>query len=850
MIQNNTTFNSDLRLDRDLIVKSGKTLTIKNGAKIYFADDKKLVVEPGAKLYINNATLTSGCQGMWEGIQVWGDENQHQWQYGTDLYYQGYVNLLDATIKDAKCALNLWNPSQWGTTGGIVIATNSHFINNTQSVHALNYKNYHPVTGLEMDYQAILKNCDFSLDKNYIGTYEFFKHIDLASVRGVKFYGCDFDLSREAPNVNMYNQAIAAYSAGFVATSYCTDNYVPCGNTDVCIFKNFHTGITVRNWDSPYTFYAKDCIFDNLVYGINNYAGNFSTMINNQFTVGSTNFEELCAFGINQRMATGFAIENNDFGFLTESICTDHYGIHTMNTNGVDEIYRNSFTDLKYANFASNKNYAGQYQVYGLSYICNQNDRNYADFYIQDNYLSMIQHNQGDRSFPAGNTFSRTGAIHLYNGNLGGFLAYHYNPLITAQSPDPLKVFGNVNLIQAIGDNPCNNHYGGTKEDVKLTGEEKLATEFEYADALYNFNSINELYTSLLDGGSTENKLLEVTTATENDAWILRNSLLGSSPHLTETVLKAMSERTDILSESTIFEILSANPDELRKEELIKYLEEKENPLPEYMIDILKQLALGNSYRSILEGEMARYDRNRVRAANDMIRCYMNESPVNYELIRDWLDNLGGLNADRQIISTYVVENNFTTAINLANLLPSLYEFSEEEFSNHNDYIFILTLQQNLYNEGRHLEELTSNEISMINSISLDNNDLAGAQASGIMEAYYGTYYGNCPDPTDILLNKSVLIDQAQLAKAYGIELIVNPNPANQWAAFDYKMPTNESSGEIVIFDSKSNQINKMIVNGAQGQVTLDTHSFKSGAYFYQFKTGLVILSGKIIVIH
>lgn len=62
-----------------------------------------------------------------------------------------------------------------------------------------------------------------------------------------------------------------------------------------------------------------------------------------------------------------------------------------------------------------------------------------------------------------------------------------------------------------------------------------------------------------------------------------------ASCQVSEEVLKAMSDRTDILSESTIFEILSANPDELRNEDLMKYLEERENPLPEYMLQILKQ---------------------------------------------------------------------------------------------------------------------------------------------------------------------------------------------------------------------------------------------------------------------
>ncbi|MBK7031451.1 MAG: hypothetical protein IPH45_20660 [Bacteroidales bacterium] len=66
--------------------------------------------------------------------------------------------------------------------------------------------------------------------------------------------------------------------------------------------------------------------------------------------------------------------------------------------------------------------------------------------------------------------------------------------------------------------------------------------------------------------------------------WALRAELLGVSPHLSEEVLRKVADKTDIFTEAVIFDILAANPDELKKEELFQYLENKENPLPTYMI--------------------------------------------------------------------------------------------------------------------------------------------------------------------------------------------------------------------------------------------------------------------------
>ncbi len=89
--------------------------------------------------------------------------------------------------------------------------------------------------------------------------------------------------------------------------------------------------------------------------------------------------------------------------------------------------------------------------------------------------------------------------------------------------------------------------------------------------------------------------------------WELRAELLGKSPHLSKEVLMTAADKTDVLPESVLFEILSANPDELKKEELIKYLEDKENPLPSYMIDILRQLANGSTYKTVLLSEISKH---------------------------------------------------------------------------------------------------------------------------------------------------------------------------------------------------------------------------------------------------
>lgn len=590
--------------------------------------------------------------------------------------------------------------------------------------------------------------------------------------------------------------------------------------------------------------------FNNLVWGICSYGSTNATIINNKFYVGSENYDDLCAFGIEQKTSSGFAIENNYFDLYQRSINTDHYGIHTMNCKSKEEIYNNEFVNLKYANFSSNQNYQLN-QNDGLQYICNKNRNNYADIYIQDNDVSKIQLMQGDNSVPAGNVFSRNANWHIYNGNLNGsgYVIYYYDQSVQDAQPTLINNSRTIFPIAVSTSNTCPLHYGGTVEKTVLNQQEKFATELEFAMAESNLENVQELYNNLKDGGSTDAKLSEVNSATELDAWSLRSNLLGSSPHLSEEVLKAMSDRTDILSESTIFEILSANPDEIRNEDLMKYLEEKENPLPEYMLQILKQLAGGTTYKTILESEMARYDNIRKRACDDMIRNYLNEEVIDYTMLRNWLDNLGGLQADYRIIDTYIQENNFSSALALANLLPSTYNFTDEEISSHTDYLFIINLKQTLYNEARNMSLLTASELATLNQISSTNEGRAGEMSSGILTMYGVEREDNCPDPLNMSV-KNVEVDDLLLAKAKGYEVIVTPNPANQWTEFNYKLPSKESSAEIHIFNSNNSLIQTLKANGVEGQVLWNTASIPSGIYTYKFTSLDTELSGKIIIVH
>lgn len=853
----NVIWSTPMEIKGNLIIENGAKLTITNTVSFY--PQSSVIVKIGGKLVVNGGTLTNVadlCHGnrMWQGVQVWGNRNAHQYLI-SGQYQQGYIELTNATIQNAICAVDLWKPDDYFATGGIIKATNSSFINNTRAIHALFYKNFHPYNGQETNYNATINNCTFNITSSYLAIKTFYKHIDLTCVRGFSFSGCDFNLSPNVSGVSEWNQAIASYSSGFYSSGRCTSpgNIYPCTSYDPTTYNGFRWGIYASNdFLTPYTFNVSRSNFDNNVYGISASAVKNESVIFSNFNVGYNNTPGCSAssgYGIFLDHSSGFAIEENSFTKMAGAPQSYYTGISTNFTESVDEIYKNSFNGLSYANYAFGSNILNDFLTQGLAYYCNTNQNNYADFFAPDQLTYALQAFQGDPQHPTGNTFSSNATWHFYNGT-PTLVGYYYNVNSPVQVPDLSKLHGvaavPVNLV-----NQCPTHYGNTAitQAIVLSDQEKTAREQQFSIALNNYNNVKTLYDNLKDGGSTEQKLIDIATAQPQDMWSLRTELLGASPHLTEDVLKQVADKTSVFSEAAIFDILAANPDELKKEELIKYLEEKENPLPSYMIEILRQVAAGTTYKTVLQQEMSRYNREKTRAANDMIRSYLNDTIMDNNALRNWYDNLGGIGADKQIISSYIHEGNFNAAFSLANMLPQLYYLQGDDLIEHERFMQILYLHQTLHNDGRVMAQLNNSEKTMLENMANESNGTSGAIAKGILTHFYGANFIDCLETGNSSAYKSGKISPESLAKIYGMEISVKPNPASTWAAFDYKLPDENPNALLTITDLSGREVSVLELNDKQGQKLFDTRPLPSGTYIYTLKSGNKQLTGKLTVV-
>lgn len=855
------TWQDDRILKSNLVIENGAKLTLKD-CILHIPAGANIIVKHGGRLIVDGATITNRCGLMWSGIEVWGNKNTHQYAVNGS-YGQGYVELKNgATIENAVCALALWRPDHWSTTGGIVHAEDAVFRNNQRSVHALHYKNTSPVNGKQTDYNSWFKRCQFIVDENYLGDEDhvFHKHVDLDHVRGIKFFACDFSVAAPSSNISYWTSGIAGYEAGFSVSGMCSNNNIyPCPSYDNSTFSGFFSAISAVNdgTRTPPTISVTHSSFNNNDFGI--YVSNLSN-VSVRFCDFDVNRQDNwpCGAGIFLENVLNYSIEENALT-KTNTFNGEGYGVVIKNCAVQSKVYRNQFENLYCGNLAWGRNILmkSSNNYIGLEYGCNTNTGNTFDFYVLDDegVFSGLQSTQGSSLAAARNTFSDNG-YHFYNGGDHRITYYYYN---VAGFEDEKPLSYNEDKVQIDSTNltdNCPSNFGNGVDPVSLvlTPAEKYQREQDYYEAYTAYNGLKAVYDSRIDGGNTNNMLYDIASATPSDMWALRAQLLGASPYLSGEVLTDVSDRDDVFTESVLFEILLSNPDELKKDSLMYHLRNKTNPLPQYMINILDQVANGATARTVMQNRMAAYRGEYTRAAGDIIRSLVNDTILDISELRGWLANMKDIYADRDIIATYVDEGDFTNALILANMLPSLYGLTGNDLVEHNDYVELLELYRDLHNDDRNIMQLDSAERVQVERIAVQSSGYPQAMAQAVL---YGTnwesYAENPFDCPTLTLPQGGqrgghTFTQEDLGRALGLNVSVKPNPATTWAAVDYTLPAKLSKATMTVSNALGVTVMSTELNGNQGQKVLDLRGLADGVYLYTIKCGEYVQTGKLVI--
>lgn len=840
----------------NLTIDQGKSVTFNTGSKFFIAKNNNIKVQNNAVLTIKglmrlgtNSEVTVSQGGLlnidgshlagwdnkqWQGIRVLGNSNALQ-SYAN----QGRLNIYNnALIEDAEIAVNVRNLLT-NTSGGIVMASNSTFHNNSLSLNipAYNYT-------LSSQYESEFSNCLFTIDDSFLGN-SFSCHVCLENIKGIHFAGCRFQMNNTGSHTIVSGSCgVYAYNASPSFTDYCLSSTLPCSDVQKCTFDNFRKVAlyAIGDLGSLNTLTVSNAEFSNNTKGILSRNLNQVTVVTSDFFIGS---DDNCSYGILLDNTPSFNIQDNTFNpvYNTES---QTYGLYVKNSNAVNRVHHNMFSNLYCANLAEGQNWMGK-RFLGLYYTCNNHSNNTYDFYVLDDptRYSGIQINQGSNNAPARNTLSSNASYQFYNG--GGYaIDYYYNCSYSGETPDPNKIF-HINPYNTHALYDCVSNY--SEGTLSLTEAEVIQREQAYYDAYSNYMAVKQFYDSRIDGGNTSAIVADIENATSSDVWRLRSQLLGSSPYLSQTVLMTVAEHNDVFPASVLMEILSANPEELKEDTLINYMQANEL-LPDYAIGILQQVATGTSYRTVMQQQMAEYRHEYTEAAYDIIRSILNESIVNYSTLREWLGNLEDINADHAIIATYMEEGDSISAFTLAGLLPQLYELDGDDLTDHFNYVQLLTLYQNLKQSERSVFDMTETEMMLVEDIANNGYGASKSMAEAILDVLGEYSYTDCPVLSTTIGSRGTYPSQEGQIRGKDIELKVNlsPNPAANWISVEYKLPDGCSEATFVITNALGIKKASICLEGDQGCKVIDLTNMASGIYSCILRCGTFVKTEKLVI--
>lgn len=854
-IISDTTWSLSFATCCDVIIHPNATLTIT--CDVAFCPISKVKVLAGGKLVLDGSRLFCAVPDhQWQGVRVYGTGSGGYQGLINGSYTQGRVIMRNnAEINHARVALDLWDGINFNTTGGVVDAKDAGFNNNGMAIRALYFQNINPVNGNIIDYYTKFTNCSFSIDKDYPLEGEMFHHhVVLANVKGLKFSGCHFSL-QDCPDglCAEDNAAIFAIDGGFTLNKYCNNsNIYPCPENNYVynIIRGFYMGINAVNiGTTPHAFTVKHSRFGSNTFGIHTMQDAFPTILHSVFY---TDGPGDCRVGVYLDNTSSFVIEDNIFyGAVTlDNTPAERFGTAVFNSQGDNNIYRNIFTDLTCANFSDfrNRPIISSFYGNGLTYKCNTCGHNQYDFLVPkaDDNNYGIQIHQGDALLAAGNRFSTNATYQFYNGVPIPIIYYQYQG-----DPDQiLNSYYNVIPIAA-PENECPDHYNESNDPV-LSEAEKQQRETAYYNAYSNYSNIKVLYESYIDGGNTATTVNNIANAMPADMWELRAQLLGNSPFLSSEVMSSVASKTEVFPESVMFEIFAANPEELSRDSLMSYLESN-STLSNYMIDILKELSTSTTtYRSVLESRMAAYKHEYRDAANDIIRSILNDTVMNPYELRGWLGNLEDIDADRQIVTSYISEGNYDMAYALANMLPSLYGLTGDGLNEHNGYMQLLALHDTLYHQNRTIFELTEFERSIVDSLATYGVGIAKNIAANILEANGGPIYVDCPNIVLHDINGGsrgwASIDMENMGRALGFTVSVTPNPATTWTIVDFALPNKVTKAMCTLTNTLGVKMLDVELNGNKGQKVLDLRNLSDGIYIYSVNCEGFSQTGKLVI--
>lgn len=858
VINQNKIWSNDTVLENSVYIDSSFTLIIRG--RVEFPPSAKIYVKQGAMLIIDGGFLTSHCSNMWQGIEVWG---RSKMPHSTP--FQGYVMVKNnSVIENARIAVSNSRSAPgggavWGEMGGIIFAENCTFRNNYKAIGFDPYPRKQVGEIINVTFETT--QAPFIDGISYPSEF-----VSLFGVSGVTFRGCKF-ANRTSSFDTIPDGAkgigIHSFDSDFSVekATVCPQPVVPCPNpiSLTSSFTGLQYGIKSINSNPAYLVRVQQSNFNNNFRGI--YLSNTYAPVITQDTFSIAKgyakipSRDTC-YGIYLDHCTLYKVEEDSLRLTdagTAGLNTKTVGIVVDNSGkDVNEIYNNHFNSIGYGIIAQNLN-RNVNDTTGLCIKCNDFSNTKYDIVVNQEFSNPdwgIARNQGwkqSQSDPAGNTFSKSHVGSITRSDIDNQAApvnyFHnsYNPnfRVIPEKSDINKVIKEPTHINYEKATSCPSKISNGTEGAIETLKVQLAQEQESID------SISSILNLLTDGGDTPELNSTVATSMPSDAMQVRQSLLNSSPYLSDTVMKSAILKEDVLPNEMIRDILVANPQAPKSEDVMDQLNNRVVPMPDSLLAEIQNGLDVIGAKDSLGAELYNHLRAKAVLFNHLVNHYKTDTAntiASQDSLVALLQKETSLSA-KYLLAFELLKVKDTSGVqNTLFNIPFQFNLDAREANLHQDYLAFFNVMNALANRETSIFELTTDQISTIGTLVKNGTDPVKSFARNVMVANRQLGFIETiilPDETKASNQRGRFIKTGKISVSNYMKIY--PNPARQFIIVEYDLKESYRSGEscnLFLTNAEGKQVTSLVIVKQQDQALIGTASLPAGIYICTLSIG------------
>ncbi len=676
-------------------------------------------------------------------------------------------------------------------------------------------------------------------------------YVNLWGVDGIKFRGCFFinELNKSDCMLG-YNKGtgIRSFSSGFYVDDYCVNNTVPCDETKQCHFENLEYGIYAFNGEL-----SKYISIDTAVF-VNNKTGVYMSMVENQ-TITQNKFDyddthDLYNYnngpvGLYLETCTGYTVEENLYNSSVQDV--EVIGIQILNSGSAyNEIYNNTFENIACGISAAGENRAETGE--GLCLKCNDFVDCITDIFVTPEYYNGnpiigptigIAEKQGemneegnDPTLAAGNTFTEDNTEPNYNNdpNCTSIIYTYHQESSTEKKIRPHPVTDNVTRQedQAASyskETSCASNLNGNGIDESA---EKSILMMEYTE----IRAYEDTLIMLTDGGDTDGLNSDIQFSLPNEAMQLRQQLMSESPYLSDTAMKSAIYKENVLPNVMIRDILVANPQMAKTPDVIQSLDNRFDPMPDYM---MAEIMTGQNFvgaKEIIEHKLSSHKSKRYLSLSKLERYYKNDT-LNISTSTDSLIALWKREpypgSKYKLSFQYLNKEDSLVVFNTLDSVLLEFNLTTEDQNIHQQYVDLFDILIQLQ-----CDTITLDSIMIQSLLSLSTQkSRPGIYARNILIndsiiSYFEPVY--LPD----LLKSVPVWDFKPPRKDEDLIMKIFPNPAGNYFIIEYNLSEFDGHSIIVISDMNGKLFTLFELKNSHTQIVLSSEKFPNGTYLIQ----------------